>query len=86
MDYSFFNLETGEMAQLYEPQYASFLSSRYDGRTPVQNLDSSETVYPDFLTQDDLSGPAGEGLLRRKPQMTFKQWRCFGYFTAFSWI
>lgn len=60
MDYSFFNLETGEFAELYEPVFASFTNTSFRGNTALTNLDTAEAIYPVYVSQTDLSGPASE--------------------------
>lgn len=59
VDYTFFNLETGELAQLYQPQVASFYDPRLTGSTPITDLETQATVYPRYYAPSDLNGPAG---------------------------
>ena len=64
VDFSFFNLETGEYVQLYETEYVTFSNNSYDGTIPADDYDAADTVivYPIYVDPSSLQGPSGEAV------------------------
>lgn len=58
VDYSYYNLESGEFVQLYEAEYVNFRNASYDGTVPVDDYEADEVVYPQFVDLASSGQPA----------------------------